>query len=57
MVGRDLCLPCGEHTEDRAVDAVMLTVHDKFDDILAEAQHGNSIAGCHYAVIVWHAVK
>ena len=52
MVGRDLCLPCGEHTEDRGVDAVMLTVHDKFDDILAEAQHGNSIAGCHYAVIV-----
>ena len=43
MVGRGLRLPYGERTEDRDVDAVMLTAHDKFNDILSEAQSGNSI--------------
>ena len=43
MVGRGLRLPYGELTGDRDVDAVMLTAHDKFNDILAEAQKGNSI--------------
>ncbi|MBQ8311836.1 MAG: DEAD/DEAH box helicase family protein [Clostridia bacterium] len=43
MVGRGLRLPYGERTGDRDVDAVMLTAHDKFDDILAEAQRGDSI--------------
>ena len=43
MVGRGLRLPYGERTGDRDVDAVMLTAHDKFADILAEAQKGNSI--------------
>ena len=43
MVGRGLRLPYGERTGDRDVDAVMLTAHDKFDDILAEAQKGDSI--------------
>ncbi|MFQ9802114.1 MAG: DEAD/DEAH box helicase [Clostridia bacterium] len=38
MVGRGLRLPYGERTGDRDVDAVMLTAHDKFNDILAEAQ-------------------
>ena len=42
MVGRGLRLP-GERTGDRDVDAVMLTAHDKFNDILAEAQKGDSI--------------
>lgn len=43
MVGRGLRLPYGERTKDRDVDAVMLTAHDKFNDILEEAQKGDSI--------------
>ncbi len=43
MVGRGLRLPYGERTGDRDVDAVMLTAHDKFQDILEEAQKGDSI--------------
>ncbi len=43
MVGRGLRLPYGERTGDKDVDAVMLTAHDKFNDILAEAQKGDSI--------------
>ena len=43
MVGRGLRLPYGVRTGDRDVDAVMLTAHDKFSDILAEAQRGDSI--------------
>ena len=43
MVGRGLRLPYGERTGDQDVDAVMLTAHDKFNDILAEAQKGDSI--------------
>ncbi|WP_051821047.1 DEAD/DEAH box helicase [Mageeibacillus indolicus] len=43
MVGRGLRLPYGERTGDKDVDAVMLTAHDKFNDILQEAQKGDSI--------------
>ncbi len=43
MVGRGLRLPYGERTGDRDVDAVMLTAHDKFKEILEEAQKGDSI--------------
>ena len=43
MVGRGLRLPYGERAGDSDVDAVMLTAHDKFQDILAEAQKGDSI--------------
>lgn len=43
MVGRGLRLPYGERTGDKDVDAVMLTAHDKFNDILDEAQKGDSI--------------
>lgn len=43
MVGRGLRLPYGERTGDKDVDAVMLTAHDKFQDILDEAQRGDSI--------------
>lgn len=43
MVGRGLRLPYGERTGDRDVDAVMLTAHDKFNDILEEARRGDSI--------------
>lgn len=43
MVGRGLRLPYGERTKDREIDAVMLTAHDKFKEILDEAQKGNSI--------------
>jgi type III restriction enzyme len=43
MVGRGLRLPYGERTHDKDVDAVMLTAHDKFNDILEEAQKGDSI--------------
>ena len=35
--------PYGERTGDKDVDAVMLTAHDKFADIIAEAQKGDSI--------------
>lgn len=43
MVGRGLRLPYGERTGNDAVDAVMLTAHDKFKEILESAQKGNSI--------------
>ena len=43
MVGRGLRLPYGERTGDEDIDAVMLTAHDKFDDIISEAQKGDSI--------------
>ncbi|MBQ5565173.1 MAG: DEAD/DEAH box helicase family protein, partial [Clostridia bacterium] len=43
MVGRGLRLPYGERTGDTEVDSVMLTAHDKFGDIIAEAQKGDSI--------------
>ena len=43
MVGRGLRLPYGERTNDTEVDSVMLTAHDKFSDIIAEAQKGDSI--------------
>jgi type III restriction enzyme len=43
MVGRGLRLPYGERTGDKEVDAVMLTAHDKFEDLLKEAQKGDSI--------------
>lgn len=43
MVGRGLRLPYGERTGNRDVDAVMLTAHDKFQDIIDEAQRGDSI--------------
>lgn len=43
MVGRGLRLPYGERTGDKDVDAVMLTAHDKFNEILEEAQKGDSI--------------
>ena len=43
MVGRGLRLPYGIRTGDNDVDAVMLTAHDKFADILEEAKKGDSI--------------
>ncbi|WP_221633560.1 DEAD/DEAH box helicase family protein [Listeria seeligeri] len=43
MVGRGLRLPYGERTGDKEIDAVMLTAHDKFNEILSEAQKGDSI--------------
>ena len=43
MVGRGLRLPYGERTGDKEVDAVMLTAHDKFEELLKEAQKGDSI--------------
>lgn len=43
MVGRGLRLPYGKRTGDKTVDAVMLTAHDKFEEILTEAQKGDSI--------------
>lgn len=43
MVGRGLRLPLGERTNVPEIDSVMLTAHDKFADILAEAQKGDSI--------------
>lgn len=43
MVGRGLRLPYGERTGEKEIDAVMLTAHDKFKEILEEAQKGDSI--------------
>lgn len=43
MVGRGLRLPFGERTGEKYIDAVMLTAHGKFDDILNEAKKGDSI--------------
>jgi type III restriction enzyme len=43
MVGRGLRLPYGERTGDETVDSVRLTAHDKFGEILEEAQRGDSI--------------
>ncbi len=43
MVGRGLRLPYGERTGDKEIDSVMLTAHDKFNEIIEEAQKGNSI--------------
>jgi possible type III restriction protein res subunit len=42
-VGRGLRLPYGERTGDKIVDAVYLTAHDKFAEVIAEAQSGDSI--------------
>lgn len=43
MVGRGLRLPYGERVGDDAIDSVTLTAHDKFADIIKEAEKGNSI--------------
>lgn len=42
-VGRGLRLPYGKRTGEKMVDSVTITAHDKFDEIIAEAQSGNSI--------------
>ena len=43
MVGRGLRLPYGERTGNKEIDSVMLTAHDKFKEIIEEAQKGDSI--------------
>ncbi|UTC44342.1 DEAD/DEAH box helicase [Treponema sp. OMZ 857] len=43
MVGRGLRLPYGERTGNKEIDMVMLTAHDKFAELLEEAQKGDSI--------------
>lgn len=43
MVGRGLRLPYGKRTGNEIVDAVYLTAHDKFQDIINEVQKGDSI--------------
>lgn len=43
MVGRGLRLPYGKRTGDDIVDGVYLTAHDKFKEIIDEAQKGDSI--------------
>ena len=43
MVGRGLRLPYGKRTGDKNIDSVMLTAHDKFNEIIEEAQKGDSI--------------
>lgn len=42
-VGRGLRLPYGEQTGEKNIDAVYLTAHDKFDDVVREAERGESI--------------
>ena len=43
MIGRGLRLPFGKRTGDKEIDSVTLTAHDKFDEIIREAQSGESI--------------
>lgn len=42
-IGRGLRLPYGVRTGDKMVDSVTITAHDKFDEIIEEAQRGDSI--------------
>lgn len=42
-VGRGLRLPFGKRTGEQWIDSVAITAHDKFDEIIAEAQSGESI--------------
>ena len=42
-IGRGLRLPYGKRTGEKFVDSVTITAHDKFDEIVAEAQKGESI--------------
>lgn len=42
-VGRGLRLPYGKRTGETLIDSVTITAHDKFDEIIAEAQRGDSI--------------
>jgi type III restriction enzyme len=42
-IGRGLRLPYGKRTGVPMVDSVTITAHDKFDEIIAEAQRGDSI--------------
>lgn len=42
-IGRGLRLPYGHRTGDKYVDSVTITAHDEFDEIIAEAQRGDSI--------------
>ena len=43
MVGRGLRLPYGKRTGVKEIDLVMLTAHDNFQQLLAEAEKGDSI--------------
>ena len=42
-VGRGLRLPFGKRTGVKMIDSVTITAHDKFNEIIAEAQRGDSI--------------
>lgn len=42
-IGRGLRLPFGKRTGDKLVDSLTITAHDKFDEIVQEAQDPNSI--------------
>lgn len=42
-IGRGLRLPFGKRTGEEWIDSVSITAHDKFDEIIAEAQSGDSI--------------
>lgn len=42
-IGRGLRLPFGRRTGEQWIDSVSITAHDKFDEIIAEAQRGDSI--------------
>lgn len=42
-IGRGLRLPYGKRTGVRNVDSVTITAHDKFNEIITEAQRGDSI--------------
>lgn len=52
MVGRGLRLPYGERTGEKEIDSVMLTAHDKFNEIIEEAQRGDSIFNKENTIII-----
>jgi len=57
IVGRGLRLPFGKRTGVKLVDSVTITAHDKFDEIIEEAQKGESIFNAEGVIYAEIAVK
>ena len=57
MVGRGLRLPYEKRTGNKEIDSVMLTAHDKFEELLLEAQSGESIFKAGNVIKVEEVVK
>lgn len=57
MVGRGLRLPYEKRTGNKEIDSVLLTAHDKFEELLLEAQSGESIFKAGNVIKVEEIVK